>query len=229
MTQSSARTMPTRRQRSSQAARRRWLILFAVVAVVVVAFLVNIGPLTHYQDASARLQKATAKVDTLQTQKADLQGQLAKLSETGYLETLARQQLTYVRPGEELFIVTKPAGDTARRLPPGRRRWPPGRESGLELWAISGREPRPCRPRARTPPRPTAPRPTARSPPASSRECSRPSAACSKRAMPSTYAEDERRVYRANGGGARRAGRWRRRAARSRTRPGQATLARERP
>ncbi len=113
MTQSSARTMPARRQRSSQTARRRWLLLFAVVAVVVVAFLVNIGPLTHYQDASARLQKVTAKVDTLQTQKADLQGQLAKLSETGYLETLARQQLTYVRPGEELFIVTKPAGDTA--------------------------------------------------------------------------------------------------------------------
>jgi cell division protein FtsB len=105
--------MPTRRQRSSEAARRRWLLLFAVVAVVVVAFLVNIGPLTHYQDASARLQKVTAKVDSLQTQKADLQGQLAKLSETGYLETLARQQLTYVRPGEELFIVTKPAVDTA--------------------------------------------------------------------------------------------------------------------
>jgi cell division protein FtsB len=104
--------MPTRRQRSSQAARRRWLILFAVVAVVVVAFLVNIGPLTHYQDARARLQKVTAKVDTLQTQKADLQGQLAKLSETGYLETLARQQLTYVRAGEELYIVTKSAGGT---------------------------------------------------------------------------------------------------------------------
>jgi cell division protein FtsB len=112
MTQSSARTMPTRRQRSSQAARRRWLILFAVVTVAVVAFLVNIGPLTHYQDARARLQKVTAKVDTLQTQKADLQGQLAKLSETGYLETLARQQLTYARPGEELYIVTKSAGDT---------------------------------------------------------------------------------------------------------------------
>ena len=127
MTQSSTRTMPARpgdsgvagekrssglsRRRTSQAARRRWLILFAVIVVVVVAFLVNLGPLTHYQDASGRLQKATAKVDALEAQKADLQGQLAKLSEAGYLETLAREQLTYVRPGEELYIVTKPAGD----------------------------------------------------------------------------------------------------------------------
>jgi len=100
------------RRRSSQTARRRWLILSAVVLLVVVGVLANMEPLTHYQDARARLQTATAKVDTLAAQKTDLQGQLAKLSESGYLETLARKQLTYVRPGEELYIVTKPAGDT---------------------------------------------------------------------------------------------------------------------
>jgi hypothetical protein len=83
-----------------------------VVLLVVVGVLANMEPLTHYQDARARLQTATAKVDTLAAQKTDLQGQLAKLSESGYLETLARKQLTYVRPGEELYIVTKPAGDT---------------------------------------------------------------------------------------------------------------------
>lgn len=99
-------------RRSSQTARRRWLILFAVVLLVVVGVLANMGPLTHYQDARARLQNATAKVDTLEAQKTDLQGQLAKLSESGHLETLARKQLTYVRPGEELYIVTNSAGDT---------------------------------------------------------------------------------------------------------------------
>ena len=51
-------------------------------------------------------------MDTLEAQKAALQAQLAKLSETGYLETLAREQLGYVRPGEELYIVTKSPGDT---------------------------------------------------------------------------------------------------------------------
>ena len=49
----------------------------------------------------------------LQTQQTQLQGELAKLSETSYLETLARQQLSYVRPGEELYIVTNPPGETA--------------------------------------------------------------------------------------------------------------------
>ena len=127
MTQS-ARTMPARpgdiavagerrstrlaRQRSSTVARRRWLILFAVVVLVAVAILANIGPLTHYRVARARLDNSTAKVDTLTAQEADLQGQLAKLTESGYLETLARQQLTYVRPGEELYIVTNDAGAT---------------------------------------------------------------------------------------------------------------------
>ncbi len=106
------RSPPSARQRSSQAARRRWLILFAVVVVVVAGVLANLKPLTHYQDASARLRKATATVHALEAQKADLQGQVAKLSETGYLETLAREQLGYVRPGEELYIVTKSPGDT---------------------------------------------------------------------------------------------------------------------
>ena len=69
----------------------------------------------------------------LATQKADLQGELAKLSETGYLETLAREQLTYVRPGEELYIVTK-----RRRRDDGRRRRggsraPRGRRGGVTL------------------------------------------------------------------------------------------------
>jgi cell division protein FtsB len=94
------------RRRSSMAARRRWLILCAVVVLVVVAVLANLGPLTHYQEAKARLQKASANVAGLQSQKADLQGQVAKLTEKSYLETLAREQLTYVRPGEELYIVT---------------------------------------------------------------------------------------------------------------------------
>jgi cell division protein FtsB len=85
------------------------VILFAVVILVVVAILANIGPLTHYQDARARLDKAAAQVAALEAQRAELQQELAKLSETGYLETLAREQLTYARPGEELYIVT-PAG-----------------------------------------------------------------------------------------------------------------------
>jgi cell division protein FtsB len=100
------------RERAARTGRRRWLVLFGFVLLVVVAILANIGPLTHYQDANARLDKATATVESLAAQKAKLQGDLAKLSETGYLETLARQQLTYARPGEDLYIVTGASGET---------------------------------------------------------------------------------------------------------------------
>lgn len=103
------------RERAARTARRRWLVLFAVVLLVVAAIVANIKPLTHFQDASARLDKATAKVDGLMQQKAQLQNQLARLNEAGYLETLARQQMTYVRPGEDLYIVT--GADTAGTTP----------------------------------------------------------------------------------------------------------------
>jgi cell division protein FtsB len=93
------------RRQSSQTARRRWLILFALVIIAAVAVAVNIGPLTRYHDAQARLGVVTGKVDALEAQKTQLQGELAKLSEAGYLETLAREQLSYARPGEELYIV----------------------------------------------------------------------------------------------------------------------------
>jgi cell division protein FtsB len=128
MTQSGARTTPVRtgatgasgekrtprsaRRGSATAARRRWLILFAMVVIVVAAIAANIGPLTHYHEAKSRLDAATAKVNALKAQRADMQEQVAKLSETGYLETLARGQLTYVRPGEDLYIVTPSADGT---------------------------------------------------------------------------------------------------------------------
>src|SRR5512139_3661449 len=103
MTEFSAPAMPVlsgemaarRRRRSTPAGRRRWLLVIGAV-------IANFGPLAHYQSARARLEKATANVNSLEAQKAELQSQVAKLSEAAYLETLAREQLTYVRPGEEL-------------------------------------------------------------------------------------------------------------------------------
>ena len=108
---SERRVTRTARERAARSARRRWLILFAVVVLVVAAIGANIKPLTHFQDATARLGNAAARVDTLEQQKAQLQSRLGRLSETGYLETLARQQMAYVRPGEDLYIVTGASGD----------------------------------------------------------------------------------------------------------------------
>jgi len=105
--------MPGRAGRSSssstrahQVARRRRLFLVAAgLFVFIIAVLANYGPLQAYGDAKARLNRATTAVAELETQKAELQAELGKLSEADYLESLARQDLSYARPGEELYIV----------------------------------------------------------------------------------------------------------------------------
>jgi hypothetical protein len=79
---------------------------------VVVAIAANYGPMRHYRDARARLEKTTAEVAALEEQKAALRSQLGRLGQADYLESLARQELTYARPGEDLYIITGlPGGD----------------------------------------------------------------------------------------------------------------------
>lgn len=90
------------------AARRTALMMALLVLLVVVALAANYGPLSHYMQARERLQETTARVEALQQQAAGLQAQLGKLSESGYLEDLAREQLTYALPGEDLYIVKQP-------------------------------------------------------------------------------------------------------------------------
>ena len=100
-----------RSTRRPAAKRRRLVIAFLLVLVVGLAVVVNYGPLTAYRSAHARLETATAQVDELRQQKDQLQAELGKLGEAGYLESLARGQLTYAKPGEEVYIV--PAEDKA--------------------------------------------------------------------------------------------------------------------
>lgn len=97
-------------RRSRYAARRRLFLLGFLVVVVAAGAAANFNPLRHYQDARARLDKVAAQVAGLEDQKAVLQSQLAKLSEAGYLEGLAREELTYARADEELYIVTEATG-----------------------------------------------------------------------------------------------------------------------
>jgi cell division protein FtsB len=114
MASSYARSVPARigrfAPRSSEAARiakRRRLFLLAVgLLLFTLAVLANYGPLHAYMDARSRLHKAAVAVAELEATKAELQSELGKLSEADYLESLARQDLSYARPGEELYIVT---------------------------------------------------------------------------------------------------------------------------
>lgn len=76
----------------------------------------NYGPLHAYRDARMRLEDATAAVEELETQKVALKSELGRLTEAGYLESLAREELTYARPGEEVFIVTDATDEESATL-----------------------------------------------------------------------------------------------------------------
>jgi cell division protein FtsB len=97
-------------RRSRCVARRRLLLLGFFLLLVAVGAAANYGPIRHYLDARARLERVAEQVAGLEEQKAALQAELAKLSEAGYLEGLAREELTYARPDEELYIVAEPTG-----------------------------------------------------------------------------------------------------------------------
>jgi cell division protein FtsB len=89
------------------ARRRRLLVLGVGLFLLTVGVLANSGPLHSLMDAKGRLDKATAAVAELAAEKAELQAEMGRLSEADYLESLARQDLSYTRPGEELIILTE--------------------------------------------------------------------------------------------------------------------------
>ncbi len=105
--------------RSPFAARRRALILTGLLVLIGVAVLTNYGPLHAYREAQARLQAASTQVAALESQKTELQAELGKLGEAGYLESLARGELTYARPGEEIYILTDGAEGAGASAGPG--------------------------------------------------------------------------------------------------------------
>lgn len=103
-----------RSSRASRVAKRRRLFLLGLgLLLFVLMVLANYGPLHAYMDARSRLQKAASAVVQLEATKVELQSELGRLSEADYLESLARQDLSYARPGEELYIVTGVEGGAA--------------------------------------------------------------------------------------------------------------------
>ena len=106
--------------RAARVAKRRRRFLLAVgLLLFTLAVLANYGPLHAYMDAKSRLYKAATGVVELEAARADLQSELGRLGEADYLESLARQDLSYARPGEELYIVTNAEGGTASGAKPG--------------------------------------------------------------------------------------------------------------
>ena len=94
-------------------ARRRVLLLGCAAVLLVLAAAANYGPLHEWRDARGRLEKKQTQVADLSHQNAQLEAQLKKLGDSSYLEGLVRQDLTYARPGEDVFIVSGLAGDAS--------------------------------------------------------------------------------------------------------------------
>lgn len=95
------------------ARRRRVFLMLGVVIVVAVSVLANYDPVSSYLEARSRLEKTEAEVAALEQEKAELQSQLGKLAEAEYLEAVAREALTYARPGEDVYIITGSADEEA--------------------------------------------------------------------------------------------------------------------
>ena len=107
-------------------ARRRWVFVgLMLIALIAVATLTNYGPLRAYHSSRAQFEAAAAQVKALEQKKDQMQVELGKLNEADYLESLARQELTYARPGEQIYVVTgagdgtTPAGSNANLLGAG--------------------------------------------------------------------------------------------------------------
>lgn len=88
------------------------MLAVLVCALLGLAAAANYRPLMHYLDAKARLEQRSAEVASQEARNAELQSQLSKLLQPGYLEQLARKDLTYALPGEDLYIVTGGSGHT---------------------------------------------------------------------------------------------------------------------
>ena len=124
MAHAHASSMPARLGRaaspsplSARVAKRRRVFFFLVGLVIFTfAALANYGPLHAYMDARARLDKAVNAASELEATKAELQSELGRLSEADYLESLAREDLAYARPGEELYIITEAGGGTDKAV-----------------------------------------------------------------------------------------------------------------
>jgi hypothetical protein len=73
--------------------------------VLVAGLVLSWGPLSSYRDAHAKLADKAAQVDLMKQTNRALREQVNSLEETRTLEALARKDLAYALPGEQVCIV----------------------------------------------------------------------------------------------------------------------------
>jgi cell division protein FtsB len=80
-------------------------VLLALLLVVVAACFANAGPLRGYVESRERMEATQAKVAALEKEAADLKAEVRAFENGSRVEVQAREDLTYTRPGEDVFIV----------------------------------------------------------------------------------------------------------------------------
>ncbi|NLT34516.1 MAG: hypothetical protein GXX83_01270 [Gaiellales bacterium] len=101
---SKAKRRPAR-SRKGRARTRRIVYVGVVALLLLIVVVANKGPVTNYLEAREALAGEREQVAQLQVELEALQGQVNGASDPSRLEVQARQDLSYVRPGEEMFIV----------------------------------------------------------------------------------------------------------------------------
>ncbi|GAB4243885.1 MAG: hypothetical protein Kow00129_03260 [Thermoleophilia bacterium] len=101
--------------------RRRRLLRYAfgLLLLFPVGLYVNLGPYGDYVEARERYEAKAEEVALLERENAAYRSEIDRLEDDDYLEALARKELTYARPGEEVFIVKNlPEDEEPNILPP---------------------------------------------------------------------------------------------------------------
>jgi cell division protein FtsB len=93
----------------------------AVILVVALALATNVLPLRQIVAQRTEIAATQATLDGILAENAALGAQVSALETPLEVERLARQELGYVRPGEQAFVVMDPNHDdrsTSRAIPP---------------------------------------------------------------------------------------------------------------
>ncbi len=97
----------------TQGKRRPWIRLGLAALVLFFAWQVLTGPrgVLKIRELKAQRDALQAQVDSLQRRKAELEDEKRRLlTDTAYIERLARKELGMARPGEKVYRFVEPAG-----------------------------------------------------------------------------------------------------------------------
>jgi cell division protein FtsB len=81
------------------------LIAIFILLLIPAGIFVSMGPQREFAEAREKLSQKQEEVALVEQDIATLKGEMTRLQQDSYMEALARKELAYARPGEEVFIV----------------------------------------------------------------------------------------------------------------------------